>query len=115
MQWNEDHLHILWTNGDSTTGQHMVLMYATNAVMNGWWKAVTVVLWGAPAQLAVQDEAVRERIHMAMHAGVKFSACIACADRLGVTGALTDMGVEVMAWGQPLTQLLKENRPLITI
>ena len=30
------HLHILWTNGDPVTAEHMVMMYATNSLLNDW-------------------------------------------------------------------------------
>ena len=41
--------------------------------------------------------------------GVEFSACKACADELGVTATLQELGVEVIYWGEPLTRLLREN------
>ena len=51
----------------------------------------------------------------AIHAGVKFSACKACAEQLGTTEKLLEMGVEVKYWGEGLTEILKENEKLITI
>lgn len=43
QQNNKEHLHILWTNADVTTAKLMVMMYARNAMKNGWWKEVTVI------------------------------------------------------------------------
>ena len=42
---------------------------------------------------------------------MKFSACITCAKELGVEQALRDMGLEVISWGPPLTELLKTRAP----
>jgi hypothetical protein len=39
-----DRLTILWTNADPLTSHHMVMMYARNAKLNGWFDDVTVVL-----------------------------------------------------------------------
>ena len=36
QQNNKEHLHILWTNADVTTAKLMVMMYARNAMKNGW-------------------------------------------------------------------------------
>ena len=50
-----------------------------------------------------------------MEQGVKFSDCITCAKELGVEQALRDMGLEVISWGPPLTELLKTRAPLLTV
>ena len=95
------HLHILWTNADPVVFDKMVLMYAVNSLVRGWWEKVTVILWGETARLAAADPAVR--------------ACITCAKELGVEQALRDMGLEVISWGPPLTELLKTRAPLLTV
>lgn len=108
-------LNILWTTGDVSTAMNMVLMYAKNSLLKGWWQHVTVIIWGASAQLVAENEIVQEEIKVAQHVGVEFSACIACARRLGVIEKLEGMGVEVIPWGEPLTELLKDGAHLITI
>ena len=108
-------LYILWTSGDVMTSLHMVLMYAKNSLMKGWWQHVTVIVWGAAAQLASENEAVQEEIQIAQHVGVEFSACVACARRLGVIEKLEGMGMEVIAWGEPLTELIKDGAHMITV
>ena len=108
-------LHILWTNDNMDTSQFMVMMYATNAMLKGWWDSVTVIIWGATAKLTAENEAIQERVKLAQHAGVKFSACIACARQLGVIDELEALGIEVIPWGPPLTELLQNNGKLITI
>jgi hypothetical protein len=111
----QDTLYILWTNADLDTSLRMVMMYATNSMIHRWWEHVTVIVWGATAKLAAESEQVREAVRIAMNAGVKFSACIACARQLGVVEQLEAQGMEVIGWGEPLTRLLKNNEKLLTI
>jgi hypothetical protein len=108
-------LYILWTNADFITSEKMVFMYATNSMLHSWWENVTVIIWGATAQLAAENPAIRERINLARQAGVFFSACKACAEQLGVTDKLLEQGIEVKFWGEGLTEIIKEGEHLITI
>ncbi|HKJ64071.1 MAG TPA: hypothetical protein VJ969_01620 [Desulfopila sp.] len=112
---NKDHLHLLWTSDNKITAEKMILMYSTNSMRRGWWKKVTVIIWGAPAQLVSEDVEILEKIEEAKAEGVHFSACRACADQLEVTDKLEKMGIEVIYWGEPLTTLLKEQMPLVTV
>jgi len=108
-------LNILWTNADLLTSDKMVMMYATNSMLRHWWDEVTVIIWGATAQLVAENNMMQERIKLAQHAGVHFSACKACADQLGVAEKLLDLGIEVIYWGAGLTEILKSDEKLITI
>lgn len=108
-------LHILWTNADVITAEKMVLMYALNSITHHWWEAVTVIIWGAPAKLIAENTLIQEKIKLAMSVGVQFSACKACTDQLGVTDTIADLGIEVVYWGDGLTEILKDNKKLITI
>jgi hypothetical protein len=108
-------LYILWTNADILTSEKMVMMYATNSMLNQWWDAVTVIIWGATSMLVAENEMIQNKIAIASHAGVQFSACKACADQLGVTDKLIDLGIEVQYWGEGLTDILKDDEKLITI
>ena len=109
------HLHILWTSGDADTAVNMVLMYATNSLLNDWWDQVTVVIWGASQKLAVENEAVRFEMQNAKDVGVEFSACASCASNLGTTEALEADGVEVIRWGQKLSLLLQNGKSVISV
>jgi hypothetical protein len=110
---NEE-LYILWTNGDPITSEKVVLMYA-HAGINRWWKDITIIIWGSPAKLVAENEEIQDKIKKMINDGVKFSACRACAEQLGVTEKLESMGIEVIYWGDPLTVLLKEDKKLLTI
>ena len=112
---NKKDLHILWTNGDPVTSQFMVMMYATNSMIRQWRDNVTVILWGAPAKLAVENETIRECIKVAQNVGVRFSACISCARQLGVIEELEALDIEVKPWGEPLTELMQNGSQLLTV
>lgn len=108
-------LHILWTNADPLTSHNMVMMYAVNSLTHQWWEEVTVIIWGAAADYVAKDGDIQEKIRVAMHVGVKFTACIQCAINLGVRERLEEMGIEVKGWGVPLTEILDSREPLLTV
>lgn len=110
-----ERLFILWTNADFLTSDKMVMMYATNSMLNRWWDDVTVIIWGATAKLVAENEMIRTKIQIAQNAGVRFSACKACADQLGVTEKLDALGIETIYWGAGLTEILKSGEKLITV
>ena len=108
-------LNILWTNADILTSEKMVMMYATNSMISKWWDAVTVIIWGATAKLVAENEDIQLQIRMAQQAGVKFSACKACTDQLGVSDKVAALGIDIIYWGEGLTKILKNDEKLITI
>ena len=92
-----------WTNSDPVTADKMVFMYARNSLKRGWWKQVTIVIWGSTATLAAEHGDIQATITELLAEGVQISACKACADELGVSETLTGLGIEVKYWGTPLT------------
>lgn len=108
-------LNILWTNDNPHTAHTMVFMYATNAKLNNWWDEVDVIIWGPTAKLVAEDEGVQERINLAKKAGVNVVACIACATQFGVVEELQSLGIELKPMGEPLTDIIKTKKKLITI
>ena len=111
----DKHLRILWTSDNPVTVEKMILMYAGASLKNGWWDDVTVIIWGASAALAVENDVVRAKIAEVQDRGVRFSACRACAEQLGVAEDLEAMGVEVIYWGEPLTEILRSDTALLTV
>ena len=112
---DKTHLYVLWTNDNPVTADKMVFMYTINSLIHGWWEKVTLIIWGAPAKFVSEDVKIQKKIKEALDAGVHVTACKACADQLGVTEALENLQIEVKYWGQPLTEILKNNEPLLTI
>lgn len=108
-------LFILWTSKELETFNKMVYMYALNSKKEGWWKEVTLIIWGASAELAGTSQAVQEKLTELSVNGVHVTACKACAEGVGVNYTLENIGVDVKYWGQLLTQVLKSGAKLITI
>lgn len=108
-------LFILWTSSEIETFEEMVYMYALNAKKLGWWKSITLIIWGASAKLSGQDDIVQLKLKELVENGVEVSACKACAENLGVGAKLEKLGVDVKYMGQPLTKLLKSGERLVTI
>lgn len=111
----KNYLYVLWTNDNPVTAEKMVFMYTINSLNRGWWEKITLIIWGAPTQLVSEDATIQEKVKEALDAGVHITACKACADQLGVTEDLEKQGIEVIYWGSSLTELLKNNEPLLTI
>ena len=112
---NQDRLYILWTNADPVTSKLMVMMYAKNSLKNGWWKEVTVIVWGATVKLRAENEEIQQEFREAEARGVSFEGCIACAQELNLVSEMEDLGVKLRKWGPPLTELIKNGEHLITV
>lgn len=112
---NKDKLYLLWTTGDPVTAEQMVMMYAINSKLHGWWEDVTVIVWGAAASALIESLALRLKVEIAQEAGVHFSACISCANNLGITKELEALGVEVIRWGEKLTKLMKDGDHVLSV
>ncbi|MBI9104286.1 MAG: DsrE family protein [Spirochaetales bacterium] len=108
-------LHILWTNDNPITSKLMVFMYGIKAKSAGFWENVTIIIWGATAKYVSENIEIQEYIRKAKEAGVHVSGCRSCAEELGVVDDLEKQGIELIRWGAPLTELLKNNEKILTI
>lgn len=109
------HLYILWTTDNINTAEHMVLMYAINSKIYKWWEDVTVIIWGAASTIIKQNESIQKNIRLGIKEGVKFTACRACASALDTKDVLRNLDIEIKYWGEPLTELIKNNKKIITV
>jgi hypothetical protein len=112
---SKTHLCLLWTNDNPITAEKMVFMYTINSLIHDWWEKVTIIIWGSTTKLVSEDVNIQKKIKEALDAGVHITACKACADQLGVTEILEKLQIEVKYWGLSLTEILKNNEPLLTI
>ncbi|WP_320174426.1 DsrE family protein [Maridesulfovibrio sp.] len=112
---NDKKLNLLWTNADPVASELMVMMYAYNAMKKSLWEEVRVIVWGATAKLVAEDVHIQKLVAEAQEQGVEFSACAACADQLGVKSQLEQLGIEIIFWGVPLTEIIKSGEHLITV
>lgn len=102
-------LALLWTNADKLTSLNMVLMYAKNSKLRGWWEEVELIIWGATAKLVVEDFDIQREVLATRDAGVKIGACQACARNLGVYDSLIELGFDVKSYGPVLTEYLNND------
>ena len=102
---DDNTLFLLWTNADPVTAQLMVFMYVENSM----------IIWGATAKLAAEDPEIRSKIRMLQEMGVHFTACITCAEELGVKDSLEEIGIDLVKWLHPLTAILKGGKKLLTV
>lgn len=90
-------------------------MSAINSTLRGWWKNVTIIIWGAPALLVSENATIQALGTKTRETGVHVSACRSCADQLRVTENLKKQTIEIKYWGEPITKLLKNDEKLLTI
>jgi len=102
-------LNILWTSDNPETAQHMIAMYAINALKKGWFDEAEIIIWGGSNTLIAENEAVQQTVRDMISAGVHVQACKACADRMGTTELLEELGVEVYYIGEHLSDILKDE------
>jgi hypothetical protein len=110
----KDRLVVVWTSADKEVALKMVFMYTYNARRLGWWEDVTLIVWGPSARLAAEDEEIQDGLAKMKEVGVDLKACKACADQLGVSDKLEQLGIEVKYIGKDLTNFIKEGRHVLT-
>lgn len=108
-------LVVLWTTRDREVVQNMIFMYTKNSKRYGWWDQVRLVVWGPSAKLLAVDLELQAELEELKEAGVELQACKACADRYGVSENLSNLGIEVLYMGEPLTEYLKGDWVTITL
>lgn len=111
----EPGLVVLWISRDREAALNMALMYAKNSRLKGWWDRVRLVVWGPSADLLAHDRELRDEVAECLEAGVEVLACRACADRYGVSDALTELGVPVVFMGEPMTRYLKDGWKVLSV
>jgi len=108
-------LYILWTNADKISSENMVMMYSTNAMKNGWWDEITVIIWGNTQNLVCNDVEIQELLNSAKEYGVHFSACKTCSDKMGLTEKLESLNLDVKRWGKDLSNLIQSGEHVLSI
>jgi hypothetical protein len=109
-----ERLLVVWTSADREVALRMVLMYTHNSMLRGWWKYVTLVVWGPSQKLLAGDLELQERILQMKHAGAQVMACKACSDSYSLSERLGELGVEVVYMGVPLTDAIKNGAHVLT-
>lgn len=110
-----DKLNILWTTTNKETVINMISMYSTNALSQGWWKNVNIIVWGGSAKLIAEDAQIQDEVNKMLKAGVTIEACRACSDGYGVTDNLEKLGLDVKYMGEPLTTYIKGGENILSL
>lgn len=109
-----DKLVIVWTSDDPYLAERMVLMYAHAAKTAGWFKKVTLIIWGPSAKLVSENLKIQEKLKSMQKDGVVIEACIACATAYNVVDELKKLNFDVKGMGKPLTEYLKSDAKVLT-
>jgi hypothetical protein len=112
---NSDHLVVLWTTDNLFTVEEMILLYTLNAKKQSWFKEVTLINWGAATKLLAENQDLQERMNDFMDVGVNLQSCKHCADKIGGTDTLRELGFDVKYMGEPLSEYLKSGASVITV
>jgi hypothetical protein len=115
MKEQATELLILWTDSDKETAINMVSMYAWNSIQKGWWKEVTVMIWGGSSKLAADDPDIKEHLKKLRDSGIRVIACKQCALNYAVVEKLEAQGIEVFFTGEYLSEWIKSDKKLISI
>jgi len=91
------------------------MMYTINGMKRNWWDKITVIIWGATAELVAENARIQQLIKEGQEVGIHYTACIACARNVGVAEKLAELNIELIGWGIPLTEIIKEKKHLITV
>ena len=76
---------------------------------------MTIIIWGATAKLVDESPKIQGLIKEAQGESLHISACKSCADQLGVAKSLENLEIEMIYWGEPLTNILKDEEILKSI
>jgi hypothetical protein len=109
-----DRLVVVWTSDDPYVAERVALMYTHAAKTAGWFKEVTLIIWGPSAKLTAENLEVQKKLKAMQNDGIEIKACIVCADAYGVTDKLKAMEFEVKGMGKPLTGYLKSDAKVLT-
>ena len=111
---NADKLVVVWTSDNPYVAERVALMYTHNAKTFGWFKEVTLVIWGPSAKLTAENLKIQDKLKAMQKDGVVIEACIACANAYGITDDLKRLGFDVKGMGKPLTDYLKSGAKVLT-
>lgn len=109
----KDELLIVWSTENKETIMNMILLYAYNAKVKGWFDEVTLLVWGASQQVLSEDEDIKARVSEMKEAGVNIIACKKCCENMYIEEQLQSCGVEIFYTGEFLSEWLKSGKPML--
>ena len=103
-----DRLAVILASGDPRVLE-MGLMYARNAVKQGWMAETRLYLFGPSETQVATDPTLREMILAIIDEGTTPVACKYCSEKYAVTGLLEDLGCEVAYVGEPISRAIRDG------
>lgn len=107
-------LVVVWSSDDPYVAEKVAFMYTHAAKRNGWFKEVTLIVWGPSAKLASENLKIQAKLKAMQKDGVVLEACSSCANSYKVAQDLRALGIDVKGMGVPLTNYLKSDAKVIT-
>jgi hypothetical protein len=111
---NSDKLCVIWSSGDREVALELVFKYTLNSKLKDWWTDVRLVVWGPSERLLTHDKELQDHVFALTKEGVEVMACKGCSDNYGVSTDLSELGVNVLYTGVPLTEMLKSGWTVLT-
>jgi len=105
---------VILSSGDREVALEVGLIYPLNAAKNVWMDEVKVIIFGPSEKVVANDKEVQGRIRELLENDVEVLACKWCADRMGITEKLEEIGVPVVYVGTIISDLLKEGWAALT-
>ena len=110
-----NNLLVLWTTDNRETAMNMVFMYTYNAKIKGWWKNVSLLVWGASSRLLSTDSEIQREVRRLADAGIRVLICKKCLENLNVLKEVEALGHEVFYVGEEFSRLLKEGWTVLSL
>ncbi len=107
-------LIILWTTAERETAIKMILPYLKNSLVQGWWKEITLIVWGASTKLVSADSEIQNKVLELQELGVQLESCKWCADEFGVSEKMEQLGFDNKYMGEVFTEYLKGSDQVLT-
>jgi hypothetical protein len=108
------HLVLLWSSRDADVASKMVMPYARNSRAQGWWEAVTLIIWGPSVKTLCGDAALITELKDLMDAGVMVESCQACDENYGLAEKMRSLGIDQKYMGQPLSAHIRSGANILT-
>lgn len=107
-------LILLWTTAERETALKMIIPYAKNSMLHGWWEEVTLIVWGASTKLVAEDIELQKEIAELSQHNVKLESCKWCADQFGVSEKMEALGFDNKYMGEVLTDYIQKDEKVLT-
>jgi len=102
-------LLIVWSSGEVEVAKKLILLYGSVMLERKYWDEATIMVWGPSAKLLAESLDLQKQFKVVRDSGVKFNACVVCADDYGVSDTLEELGIKLTHTGEMLTESLQSD------